>query len=404
MIRTKAGAPRRAGPRTHRSGALPGAGAAARAGARLRAALDRRARLTGRRPVRGAVALGLPAAWGAAALTRRLAHPPAGRAGLATSLAAGAVLLAAGSGLVLHARRMLLGDLWRARAAAGAAQSVVLRPLPARVDGLATAAVQLSADRHARVGGDLYEVVSTEYGVRVVIGDVRGHGLGAFATVAAVLGSFREAAHDEAELGSVLRRLDRALARHFRDRAMAEHPSSGLPPSMAPDEPRPVLEDFVTVLLLEIGRDGQVRALNCGHPWPYLLGGDRVELLDRAEPLPPLGPFPLPAELPTADCGPFGPGQTLFLHTDGVEDGRDAEGRFFPLPETLAQVVRNRPVSPHAVLGAVLGQLLRHTGGTPADDVAVLVLHNDRSPRGTPPAAYGTPFPATAGPPSAHHA
>ncbi len=272
------------------------------------------------------------------------------------------MFLAVGTGLMLHVRQVMLREVRQAREAAGAAQSVLLRPLPARVDGLATAAAQLSADRGATVGGDLYEVIATEHGVRVVMGDVRGHGLGAIGTVAAVLGSFREAVHDEAELAGVLARLDRALARHLRDRARAED-----------------TEDFVTVLLLEIAPDGEVHALNCGHPWPYLLSGGRARQIVRTEPLPPLGLFPLPAELPYTPCGRLLPGEALFLHTDGVEDARDRQGRFFPLAAALAEAVRGRPISPQSVLRAVFSQLLRHTGGRPKDDIAILVLRNERA-------------------------
>src|ERR1044072_1151262 len=178
----------------------------------------------------------------------------------------GAVFFAVGTGLMLHLGHVLVGELRKVRRAAGAAQGALLRRLPARVDGLATAAAQLSADRGAAAGGDLYDVIATEHGVRVVIGDVRGHGIGAIGTVAAVLGCFREAAHDEAELARGLRRLDRALARHVRQEASA-----------GPDPDDPVTEDFVTVLLLEIQRDGELRALNCGHPWPYLLDDGPVE-------------------------------------------------------------------------------------------------------------------------------
>ncbi|MYR57004.1 SpoIIE family protein phosphatase, partial [Streptomyces sp. SID625] len=96
------------------------------------------------------------------------------------------------------------------------------------------------------------------------------------------------------DLAGVLRRLDRALARHRRDR----------------DDPRrPAAEDFVTVLLMEIAEDGSLRALNCGHPWPYRLSGTAAEPVSRAEPLPPLGLFPLPAALPAADLAPLRPGE-----------------------------------------------------------------------------------------------
>lgn len=243
-------------------------------------------RIKARAPTaRGAV---LPMVWGAVAVGYRFGCPLAHQQGLGARLLTSAVFVAVGTGLIAHARRAPLRELRQARRVARAAQSVVLRPLPPRLDGLNLAAAQLSAERGACVGGDLYEAIATDHGVRVVMGDVRGHGLAALGTVAAVLGSFREAAHDEPDLTGVLRRLDRALARHLRERARAEHPAHG-----APDPDHPVAEEFVTVLLLEIDRAGEVRALNCGHPWPYRLSGTRVEPLTGAEPLPPLGPFPL---------------------------------------------------------------------------------------------------------------
>ncbi|MFI8231648.1 PP2C family protein-serine/threonine phosphatase [Streptomyces sp. NPDC085900] len=329
---------------------------------RVRAGLSRKRLLS----------LGPPLAWGAMATTFKLACPLAQQNGLRARIVTSAVFFVVGTGLVLQVRRALLRELREAREVAGAAQRVLVRPLPERVAGLNLAATQLSADRGAVIGGDLYEVIATEHGVRIVMGDVRGHGLAAIGTVAAVLGSFREAVHDEPELGCVLRRLERALARHLRERARGEHPSAGGEPD------HPVAEEFVTVLLLEIRADGEVRVLNCGHPWPYLLGPARAEPLTRAEPLPPLGPFPLPAELPAVSCGRLLPGEALFLHTDGVEDARDGHGRFFPLPAVLAGAVRAGPVCPQSVLRAVLAALLRHVRGRPADDVALLVLRNDR--------------------------
>lgn len=277
--------------------------------------------------------------------------------------------LAACTGLLLHVRRVLLRETRQAREAAAAVRSALLRPLPARIDGLATAAALLSADRGTRIGGDLYEVIPTEHGVRVVMGDVRGHGVAAIGTVAAVLAGFREAAHDEAELAGVLSRLDRALARHLRDRARSRAGNT----ADAEDT-----EDFVTVLLLEIAPDGALRALNCGHPWPYLLSVGRAAPVTCADPLPPLGLFPLPAELPVTACGQLLPGEALFLHTDGVEDARNSQGRFFPLAATLREAVHGHPISPPSVLRAVFTSLLRHTGGRPKDDIAILLLRNDR--------------------------
>ncbi|MEU9333546.1 PP2C family protein-serine/threonine phosphatase [Streptomyces sp. NPDC048290] len=313
--------------------------------------------------MRRGLALGLPAAWGAVAITYKLVCPLATQTGLSARIVTSALFFAVGTCLVLHVRRALLTELKQVRKVAGAAQEALIGPLPPKVDGLGVAAAQLSAERGAVLGGDLYDVLATEHGVRVVMGDVRGHGLAAIGTVAAVLGSFREAGHDERDLAGVLRRLERALARHLRQRSGPDGPGG---------------EEFVTLLLLEIGRDGDVRALNCGHPWPYLLRDGEVVAPPAAEPLPPLGPFPLPAELSAVPVGLLLPGDGLFLHTDGVEDARDAQGRFFALTEALRDVVRDGPTAPEAVLGAVYTRLLRHCGGRPADDVAMLVLRNDR--------------------------
>ncbi|MET7734240.1 PP2C family protein-serine/threonine phosphatase [Streptomyces sp. NPDC005402] len=334
--------------------------------------------------LRRVLSMGLPTAWGAVAITYKLTCPLAQQNALGARVVTSAVFFAVGTGLVVHVRRALLRELRRARQVADVAQSVLLRPVPPRIDGLTVAAAQLSADRGATIGGDLYEAAATEQGVRVVMGDVRGHGLAAIGTAAAVLGSFREAVHDEPDLQGVLRRLDRTLARHLRERA---------------EQDGTVAEEFVTVLLLEIGGDGELRALSCGHPWPYLLSGSVVEPLSRADPLPPLGPFPLPRELPQLHCGPLLPGETLVLYTDGAEDARDGHGRFFSLPAALQEAAH---ASPQTILGAVFTELLNHTGGAPTDDVALLALRNERHhPR--PLGARGTARPATTHPQPTTH-
>ncbi|MEV0264091.1 PP2C family protein-serine/threonine phosphatase [Streptomyces sp. NPDC050617] len=289
-----------------------------------------------------------------------------------------AILAVVGAGWLAAARRRrLTAELARAREVAATAQEALLCSPPSRLDGLALAAGHLSASEGALIGGDLYAALATPYGVRVVMGDVRGHGLTALGTVAAMLGSFREAAHYEAELGGVLRRLERALQRHLRERARAEPPAAG------EGDHHPAAEEFVTVLLLEVRPDGEVAALNCGHPWPYRLharpgSGGRVTVETMGETMPPLGMFPLPAELPVGHGVPLPTGDALVLHTDGVEDARDETGAFFPLGPALARAARSAPIVPAEVIAGVRAALLRHTGGQLSDDAALLVVRNDR--------------------------
>ncbi|ARF54481.1 PP2C family protein-serine/threonine phosphatase [Streptomyces gilvosporeus] len=305
----------------------------------------------------------------------------------------GAILAVVGASyLTAGRRRRLLRELARSREVATATQRVLLRPLPSRVEGLTLAADHLSASEGAVVGGDLYEVAATRYGVRAVIGDVRGHGLAALGSVAALLGSFREVVHDEPELAGVLRKLERAHGRQLCERAGGGQAADG------------AAEEFVTLLLVEVARDGAVTALNCGHPWPYRIGGGaprpgpEVAPLASVEPLPPLGLFPLPDALPTVGCGRLAPGEALFLHTDGAADARNGAGEFFPLEHELSVAVGAADGAPSRVVAGVREALLRHCGGRLTDDVALVVLRND-PPRvpAQPPA--GTPTPVAVTPP-----
>jgi hypothetical protein len=285
---------------------------------------------------------------------------------------------------VVGRRSRLAAELARTHEIAVAAQQVLLRPLPHRVGAWSVAGEYLSASRGARVGGDFYEVLATPFGVRVLIGDARGHGLAALGMVAALLGSFREAAHQEPDLFGVLRRLDGALHRHLRERTQGEHPAAA---GAAP--PDPVAEDFATVQIIQLTDDGAFQAVNCGHPQPYLLGA-RPRPVPLGDPLPPLGLLEVGGVDPTLVGGRIGTGEGLLLHTDGVQDARDRDGRFFPLSDTLAGAAApsaTPPAAPDVALG-LRTAVQRHTGGLLADDMAVLVLVREAvrtpiPPRGT---------------------
>ncbi|MDF9812204.1 PP2C family protein-serine/threonine phosphatase [Streptomyces sp. SPB162] len=274
-------------------------------------------------------------------------------------------------------RAGMTAELERTREIAVATQRVLLRPLPPRVNGYAVAGEYLSACEGARVGGDLYEVLATPYGLRAVLGDVRGHGLTAIDSVAALLGSFREAAYDEPELTGVLARLDRSLHRHLRQRSCAEHPAVA-----GTESQNPVAEEFVTLLLVQLGDDGTLESVNCGHPQPYVAGpyasGERPWALALGDPLPPLGLLDDGDRAAPAHRGVLLPGQALVLYTDGLQDARNTSGTFFPLPEAVASAAADARIG-GALTAAPLARALsaaalRHTAGRPVDDTALLVL------------------------------
>lgn len=165
-----------------------------------------------------------------------------------TAAAIAAVTLAAA--YASHVRLRREETLLQIRLVADTAQQVLLRPLPSRLGGIEIESLYVAAQAQARIGGDFYEAAETPHGVRLLLGDVRGKGLSAVGAASALISCFREAAHDEPDLTSVIQRLEISIGRHS-----AAYPSQDLP------------ERFATALLAEIPRGGgHVRLLNCGHP------------------------------------------------------------------------------------------------------------------------------------------
>nr|WP_247701970.1 SpoIIE family protein phosphatase [Streptomyces sp. F63] len=122
-------------------------------------------------------------------------------------------------------------------------------------------------------------------------------------------------------------------------------------------------------------------------------GESRVQPLSDADPLPPLGAFPLPERLPVRLLPPLGTEELLLLHTDGTEEARDAAGRFFPLAGALEAAVTTGAVgTPEELVDRVQTALLGHTGGRLADDVALLAVRP-----GMPHVPAGRTAPATTG-------
>ncbi|NGN70124.1 serine/threonine-protein phosphatase [Streptomyces sp. A7024] len=251
-----------------------------------------------------------------------------------------------------------------ARGVAEAAQRAVLPHPPEMLGGLQVAARYVPADADALIGGDMYVAQETQYGVRVVVGDVRGKGLGAVHAVAVSVGVFREAAEDEPCLESLANRLDRAVRRGAQRR-------QGLAP----------LEGFITAVFAEFDPEaGVVRILSRGHPAPLLLTPDgQVRPVAPEEASLPLGMGDLgdwPDEIAVAH---FPPGASLLFFTDGVTEARDADGVFYD-PEVA---LRDRAFAgPAGLLAALEADVSAHIGGRQQDDMALLALTRPRAAAG----------------------
>ncbi|MEW1780399.1 PP2C family protein-serine/threonine phosphatase [Streptomyces sp. NPDC086777] len=257
-------------------------------------------------------------------------------------------------GAILAAHRMrrerTLADV---RFVAETAQRVLLRPVPHRIGNLLLESFYLSAAAEARIGGDLFEAVPTAYGVRLLIGDVRGKGLLAVETAAAMLGAFREAAHDEPDLRALVQRVDISMTRRADRLGGTE-----------------LGERFVTAVFAEIpGNERIVRILNCGHPPPLLIRPGEVSELDRGQPGPPLNLGMLVGDPYRVETYSFGPGDQLLLYTDGVTETRDPDGTFYPLLERLRSW---GPMPPPELLERLHQDLLVYSHDQLQDDTAAL--------------------------------
>ncbi|MET9424640.1 PP2C family protein-serine/threonine phosphatase [Streptomyces sp. NPDC006540] len=250
-------------------------------------------------------------------------------------------------------------ELDQVRRIAMAAQKVILRPVPEYLGHVRAASLSLAAGTGAQIGGDLYAAAQTPYGVRLMVGDVRGKGLGAVHAVAVALGAFREFAHYEDDLVEVMNRCTAALRREVAV------------PGAYDEEV--LMEGFTTALLAQVPDEHVVHLVNRGHPPPLVLHHGRVETLMPASPQPPLGLEDLFTGPPAKpESHPLSPGDRLLLYTDGVIEARNRDNEFF----ALAQAMEEMPArtTPAEFLEGLHQALIRHTEGRLADDVAMILV------------------------------
>ena len=242
-----------------------------------------------------------------------------------------------------HAHWQQTGRLAAITRVAETVQQAILAPVPERLGPVALAGTYVSAAEDALVGGDLYETVTRPGAVRLLIGDVRGKGLDAVRLATIVLGGFRAAAVECRDVAAIAQRMDQRIRPYLTD------------------------EDFVTALVAEIRDDGTCQIVSCGHP-PALLAHDGATAPVHCAVSPPLGlgfeAEPVPATVRLE------PGDRLLLHTDGLIEARDAQGRFAELADIVPALGEGELPE---VLDEILARLRAAVGADLGDDLALLV-------------------------------
>jgi serine phosphatase RsbU (regulator of sigma subunit) len=281
-----------------------------------------------------------------------LLESQAGVEPLTSGVRAVVLLAAAALAPVLAARRtgreQRIHDLVEV---AEAAQAAVLTPIPPVAGPARLASAYQSASREALIGGDMYGVVETARGLRLMIGDVRGKGIDAVKVAAVTLAAFRDGTHHRSTLLDLAAHCDERLRPHLVD------------------------EDFVTALFADIDHDGIAEFVSCGHPPPFHIKADRPHEVPIEVPGTPLG---LPRELrarPEPQQLKLAPGDRLLFYTDGLIEARTPRGQFVRqehvvgdiatpnLDEALAGVLTRLHAAAHEVRDDLALLLVEYTGG-----------------------------------------
>jgi phosphoserine phosphatase RsbU/P len=264
--------------------------------------------------------------------------------------------------VLARARRRREEHLAQMTAIAQASQVALLPPLPPQLTGISIAARYRSATPGASAGGDLYEIIPTGHGIRVIIGDVRGNGLDATLLARHVLSEFRRSAVAVPALQQVAGEVSRAIRPHLGE------------------------EDFVTAVLVQIAPGGELTMVNCGHHPPLLHHGGGLRPLAGPTAALPLG---LDDDF-TAFTTSWQPGDRLLLYTDGLVESRNRHGDFLPEDQIATALLA---ADCDQALDALMTAVRRHTGGHGHDDMALLLLEYGADPYSS---ANGQPGPMTA--------
>jgi len=169
-------------------------------------------------------------------------------------------------------------------------QSLLPERLPT-YDHLRTTAWHRAAERDLMIGGDWYDVIDTETGIWLVIGDVAGHGVVAAAQASQLRHSLRVYAHEGFGLSDVVRRVNELV--------------------MTTE-----LTEFATVCVARIDHDGaRAEVVRAGHPPPlFVPAGGRPRLFEESRG-PVLGIDAGGHEVVTTELAR---GDRLVLYTDGL--------------------------------------------------------------------------------------
>ncbi|MEU2714371.1 PP2C family protein-serine/threonine phosphatase [Streptomyces sp. NPDC007205] len=204
------------------------------------------------------------------------------------------------------------------------------------------------------IGGDAFDHSLTATALHAVVLDAMGHDLASGLTSAVALAACRNARRTGADLLSLVDGVDAALSRWLPDQ-------------------------FCTGIMAQLDfSTGILEWINCGHPAPLLIRGQRlvVDALAR-DADPPIGLRKLLTvrERPVHEAR-LQPGDRVLLYTDGVTEARMADGRLLGLERFADYVIRASATGELApeTLRRLIHSLLDSEDSRLRDDATILMF------------------------------
>ena len=208
------------------------------------------------------------------------------------------------------------------------------------------------------IAGDAFDYALNDRHLDAAIFDGMGHGVGSTLLTTLAMGAYRHARRGGDDLPVVSGAIDSVLAEHYGGEA------------------------FVTAVLVRLGLDsGVIEWVNAGHPPALLMRNGRVvRQLEGANTLP-LG---LGGDNSVIASEALEPGDGVLFYTDGMIEGRSAEGEDFGVERLIDYWEREAASGqvPEEILRRLTRAVIAFCAGKLRDDATL--LHLGWHPAGEP--------------------
>ncbi len=198
------------------------------------------------------------------------------------------------------------------------------------------------------VSGDYCDVIdSGKNGLYFMVGDVSGKGVAASMLMAHLHAMFRTLIPVGLSLPCMLQHASRVFS------------ESTLP------------NQYATLVAARAWPDGRVEICNAGHPFPMVVRGGEVQVLETSD--LPIGLFG--SEEFTLTELSLEPGHGLVIYSDGVSEATDLSGREYGVDRLRELIGRKRGMDASTLVAACRGDLEGFRGGAvKTDDVTLFSL------------------------------